>query len=86
MYPYYDSWDEYKTCFKKYNCSAGKCNVEEERIKKAKINYQMLQTLTDITEEEMDLLTQKSADRIRNICTSKETMFDVLGITPTTRT
>lgn len=82
MYPYYDSWDEYKTCFKKYNCSAGKCNVEEERIKKAKINYQMLQTLTDITEEEMDLLTQKSADRIRNICTSKETMFDVLGITP----
>lgn len=82
MYPYYDSWDEYKTCFKKYNCSAGKCNVEEDRIKKAKINYQMLQTLTDITEEEMDLLTQKSADRIRNICTSKETMFDVLGITP----
>ncbi len=82
MYPYYDSWDEYKTCFKKYNCSAGRCNVEEERIKKAKINYQMLQTLTDITDEEIDLLTQKSADRIRNICTSKETMLDVLGIPP----
>lgn len=82
MYPYYDSWDEYKTCFKKYNCSAGRCNVEEDRIKKAKINYQMLQTLTDITDEEIDLLTQKSADRIRNICTSRETMFDVLGITP----
>lgn len=82
MHPYYDSWDEYKSLFKKHHCSAGRCNVEEDRIKKAKINYQMLQTLTDITEEEIDLLVQKSADRIRNICSSKETMFDVLGISP----
>lgn len=82
MYPYYDSWDEYKSFFKKYHCSAGKCNVEEERIKRAKINYQMLQTLTDITDAEIDLLTQKSAERISNICTSKEAMFDALGISP----
>lgn len=82
MYPYYDSWDEYKSYFKKYHCSAGRCNVEEDRIKRTKINYQMLQTLTDITDAEIDLLTQKSADRIRNICTSKETMLDVLGISP----
>lgn len=82
MYPYYDSWDEYKSFFKKYHCSAGICNMEEDRIKRAKINYQMLQTLTDITDSEIDLLTKKSADRIRNICTSKETMFDVLGISP----
>lgn len=82
MHHYYDSWDEYKACFKKHHCSAGRCNVEEDRIKKAKINYQMLQTLTDITEEEIDAITKKSADRIRNICTSKETMFDVLGISP----
>lgn len=58
MYKYYDSWDEYKESFKKYLCSAGKCNVEEDRIPKAKINYQMLQTLTNITDEEIDLLTQ----------------------------
>ena len=77
MAAYYDSWEDYKSFFKKYHCSAGKCNVEEDRIKRAKINYQMLQTLTDITDEEIDLLTQKSADRIRNICTSKETMLDV---------
>ena len=82
MAAYYDSWEDYKSFFKKYHCSAGKCNVEEDRIKRAKINYQMLQTLTDITDEEIDLLTQKSADRIRNICTSKETMLDVLGISP----
>lgn len=82
MYPYYDSWDEYKDYFKKYHCSAGKCNVEEDKIKNAKINYQMLQTLTNITDDEIDLLTQKSSERINNICNSKDTMMDILGITP----
>lgn len=82
MAKYYDSWDEYKEYYKKYHCSAGRCNVEEDRIKNAKINYQMLQTLTNITDDEIDLLTQKSAERIRNICNSKDTMMDILGITP----
>lgn len=82
MYPYYDSWDEYKGYYKKYACHAGRCNMEEDRIPNAKINYQMLQTLTDITDEEIDLLTRKSAERIHNICNSKETMMNILGITP----
>lgn len=82
MAKFYDTWDEYKDAFKKYHCSAGKCNVEEDRIKNAKINYQMLQTLTNITDDEIDLLTQKSAERISNVCSSKDTMMDILGITP----
>lgn len=82
MHPYYDSWEEYKEYYKKYHCRAGRCNMEEDRIKNAKINYQMLQTLTDITEEEIDLLTRKSAERIQNICNSRETMMEILGITP----
>jgi hypothetical protein len=82
MNQYYDSWDEYKEYFKKYHCIAGKCNIEEDRIKNAKINYQMLQTLTDITGDEIDLLTKKSAQRISNLCSSKEAMMEALGITP----
>lgn len=82
MYKYYDSWDEYKKYFKKYSCAAGRCNIEEDKIKNAKINYQMLQTLTDITDEEVDLLTKKSAERISNICSSKDSMLEVLGVTP----
>lgn len=82
MWKYFNSWQEYKDNFKKYHCSAGRCNIEEDRIKNAKINYQMLQTLTNITDDEIDLLTSKSADRIKNVCTSKETMMDILGITP----
>ena len=42
MANYYDSWDEYKYYFKKFNCKVGRCNIEEDRIKNAKINYQML--------------------------------------------
>ena len=82
MAKFYDSWDEYKEAFKKYNCSAGRCNIEEDRIKNAKINYQMLQTLTNITDDEIDLLTNKSVKRISDVCSSKETMMDILGITP----
>lgn len=82
MYKYYNSWDEYKYFYKQYGCSAGKCNIEEDRIKNAKINYQMLQTLTNITDEEINLLTFKSIERISNICSSKETMLDILGVTP----
>lgn len=82
MAKFYDSWDEYKEAFKKYNCSAGRCNIEEDRIKNAKINYQMLQTLTNITDDEIDLLTNKSVKRINDVCSSKETMMDILGITP----
>ena len=82
MAKYYNSWDEYKNFYKIYNCSAGICNIEEDRIKNAKINYQMLQTLTNITDSEIDILTKKSADKIESICTSKDTMMNILGVTP----
>lgn len=82
MYKFYNSWDEYKTYFKKYNCQAGRCNIEEDRIKNAKINYQMLQTLTNITDEEIDLIVKKSVDNITSICNSEESMKNILGITP----
>lgn len=82
LWKYYDSWEQYKQYFKEYGCSAGICNVEEDRVKNAKINYQMLQTLTNITEDEIDMLTRKSYDRISNVSSSKETMMDILGVTP----
>lgn len=82
LYRYYTDFQAYKDNYKKYGCTAGRCNIEEDRVKNAKINYQMLQTLTDITDEEIDILTKPSADRIKNICTSKETMLDILGVTP----
>src|SRR5690606_26568165 len=52
MSKYYVSWDEYKENFKKYNCEASKLNIEDIGAD-ANINYQMLQTLTTMTTEEL---------------------------------
>ena len=82
MAKYYDDWQSYKDAFKKYHCQAGLCNTEEDRIKNAKINYQMLQTLTNITDEEIDQLVSGSVNKITNICSSVDTMLDILGVTP----
>ena len=82
MNKYYNDWQSYKDAFKKFHCQAGLCNTEEDRIKNAKINYQMLQTLTNITDEEIDQLVSGSANKITNICSSVDTMLDVLGVTP----
>ena len=82
MAKYYSDWQSYKDAFKKYHCQAGLCNTEEDRIKNAKINYQMLQTLTNITDEEIDQLVSGSVNKITNICSSVDTMLDILGVTP----
>lgn len=82
LYKYYESWDDYKLCFKKYGCEAGYTNPEEDRIKDAKINYQMLQTLTDITNEEILEISQSSVDRLNNLCSSVGNIKDAFGITP----
>ena len=82
MAKYYSDWKSYKDAFKNYHCQAGLCNTEEDRIKNAKINYQMLQTLTNITDEEIDQLVSGSVNKITNICSSVDTMLDVLGVTP----
>lgn len=81
MWKFYNSWKEYQTYFKQYNCQAGKCNEEEDRIKNAKINYQMLQTLTDISKEELLELCVPSIKMIQNVGTDKKTMLEILGVT-----
>lgn len=42
----------------------------------------MLQTLTNITDEEIDQLVSSSVSKITNICSSVDTMLDILGVTP----
>lgn len=81
MWKYYNDFDEYKTYFKQFNCTAGRCNIEEDRIKNAKINYQMLQTLIDINEDEIIDISTKSVNKIKNICQDRQHMMDALGIT-----
>ena len=82
MSKYYASWEEYKENYHDYGCTAGLCNIEEEYIKNASINYQMLQTLTDITDDEINTLAKKSIKKLTTLCDSKENIKRVLGINP----
>lgn len=81
MWKYYDSWEEYKSYYKKHGCMAGKANEEEEYISNAQINYQMLQSLSDMTKREMERVTKSSMSDIVNIGSDFRTTMRLLGAT-----
>ena len=80
MYKFYDSWDQYKEYFKKYKCEAGICNLEEDNIPNAKINYQMLQTLYDATDEEIMDMCSIPNKKIKEISDSLDNALDFFGV------
>lgn len=82
LWKYYDSWEQYKEYYKKYGCTAGYTNLEEDRIPDATINYQMLQSLTDITDEEINDIASASIERLKNLCSSIDDVKRAFGATP----
>lgn len=84
MKKYYDGWDDYKKRFKEHKCQAVKLN-EEDIGENATLNYQMLQTLTDITDKELKTLAQPTIDDILKLDSDKETMLRILGATKTNK-
>lgn len=81
MAKYYNSWECYKEKFKHFGCEACYCNIEEDYIPKARINYQMLQTLTDMTDDEIAKLTKQTVDEIETIGSDYQTTMRLLGAT-----
>lgn len=79
MAKYYDSWDDYKTRFKANNCQACYCNLEEDYIPNAKLNYQFIQSLTDITDKEIDKLIKPTIEDIEKIGKDFKTTMRLLG-------
>lgn len=81
MYKYYESWDEYKEYFKKYSCRANMCNLEPDtnEFRKACFNYQMWQTLLDITGEEIEYFTDKVDEFITKGYSDRDIMLEMLG-------
>jgi len=80
MCDYFDSWQQYKDGFKKYHCQAGICNIENDRFKKAMINYQMVSSLIDYTDNELKLMCKNSVDFINGICSDKDKQLELFGI------
>lgn len=81
MWKYYCNWDEYKENFKKFGCSAGKCNEEDDYIGNAKFNYQMLQTLTDLSDDELKAICSQHNSDLKDISSDRKTMLKVFGAT-----
>ena len=79
MYKYYKDWNEYKEKFKMYRCQAGVCNEEENYVPHSKINYQMLQTLYDMTDDEIKAIASESVNQINGICTDAQSMLRAFG-------
>lgn len=79
MYKYYDSWEQYKENFKKYNCQAGKCNLETGEFNSAKFNYQMWQTLEKIDDILIEKFTSPVDKLITDAYKDKDMMLKLLG-------
>lgn len=79
MWNYYENWEEYKENFKQYNCEASFMNTEEDIIPNAKLNYQYLQQLVDVTDEELAELVANTNKNINLMGRDKDLMLEVLG-------
>ncbi|WMX58060.1 hypothetical protein [Peribacillus sp. R9-11] len=74
-----ESWKKYQDNFKLYNCEAAFINAEEDSIPNAKTNYQYLQSLVYIENEDLMDLVQMTNDDLINLGTDVDTMIRVLG-------
>lgn len=79
MAKYYANWNAYKEAFKKYNCQAGTCKEEEDYIKPSQMSYQMLQTLTDITDDEIQKIAAPAMNKLDKLTSNVSTMLDAFG-------
>lgn len=80
MWKFYSSWNEYKDNFIKFNCQAGKTNEEEDVFNNAKLNYQMIQSLVDMTDTELESISSGTKERIKKIGSDRNTMLKVMGV------
>lgn len=77
----YMDWRQYQENFQKYGCEAGICNMEDDVFEDAKINYQMLQTLTDLSDEELLAISERTRRKIQTVTSDRNTMLQVFGAT-----
>lgn len=74
-------WEVYKACFKYHNRTCNKCLEDEVKSKDMKINYQMLQTLTNMTDEQIEKLTKYTKDLIDKVHVDRNEQLKFLGAT-----
>ena len=75
----YNSWQEYKDAYKRCGCAFGITQFEEDYLPDKAFNYQMMQTLTDFTDDEIAAFTARAHQRILNLAKSPEAMLRTLN-------
>lgn len=73
-------WEVYKACYKYYGCTFNKCMEDEDKLNNMRINYQMLQTLTDMSDKEIENLTSSTKDLINRLHSDKNEQLEFLGV------
>ena len=79
LWKLWPSWKQYQEDFKSNNCQAGICNDEEIFIPHSKINYQMLQTLYDMSDDELKTIAADTVNQINALCTDVTSMLRAFG-------
>lgn len=85
LWKYYKDWDDYKNKFKQYNCKANICMEDEENYRDMNINYQMLQQLTNMSDEEVEILTKDTKELINDVHHLPSAQLELLGATKDNR-
>lgn len=78
LWNYYKDFEEYKYYYKLYNCHMCLTNFEDKYIKDVPMNYQFLQQLRDMTDDEVDDLTRPTYDSIVKLSKDIPTMLRVM--------
>lgn len=84
LYEFYKDWEDYCTKFNTHNCTANICLVDSNKssdYKDMDINYQMLQQLIHITDEQIEGFTSDFKELIDKVHTDKDTQLEFLGAT-----
>ncbi|MDZ5038207.1 RNA dependent RNA polymerase [Clostridium perfringens] len=81
MWKYYDSWEEYKKYFKDLKCIAAICKEDLDKFKNMNINYQMLQTLNKMSDNDIEKLTYKLKETINEVHHDRDSQLEFLGAT-----
>lgn len=73
MWKYFTDFEDYKARFKKYGCEACIANEEEDEFEECRnINYQMIQTLRCLSDDDILGLAQNNYDDILKLGVSKD--------------
>ncbi|MEC1786066.1 hypothetical protein [Schinkia azotoformans] len=82
MWRFYTSWQDYKDAFNENGCEASKCKEESDNFVDKPLNYQMIQSLSNMTTKQLRTIAADTIRDIELLGKDKYTALKVLGAIP----